>query len=124
MRTDFSRGEQVTGLVWLGLAALTSLLLEVVYLGARLPLGETGLPFPITILIAAWFNSVLTRTARLWSSHPAVALVPLMVWIAGFAGLALAGGISGVQALGASAGSLLLFFGGVCGGVWPLFAPK
>ena len=32
MSTDFSRGEQVTGLVWLAIGALLSVFLEVIYL--------------------------------------------------------------------------------------------
>ena len=39
MRTDFSRGEQVTGLVWLAIGALLSVFLEVIYLTARIPLS-------------------------------------------------------------------------------------
>ena len=67
---QFTRGEQVTGLVWLAVGALTSLVLEVVYLTARLPLPDgASVAFPITIVVAWWFNGVLTRTARLWSDN-------------------------------------------------------
>ena len=51
MRTDFSRGEQVTGLIWLSLGALLSLFLEVIYLTARIPLADgASIAFPITIV--------------------------------------------------------------------------
>ena len=42
IRTDFSRAEQVGGLAWLVLGALSSLTLEVVYLTARLPWPGPG----------------------------------------------------------------------------------
>lgn len=85
MRTDFSRGEQVTGLVWLAIGALLSVFLEVIYLTARIPLSNgASVAFPITILLAWWFNSVLTRTARLWSPAPLVGAIPLIVWCLGF----------------------------------------
>ena len=84
MRTDFSRGEQVTGLVWLAIGALLSVFLEVIYLTARIPLSNgASVAFPITILLAWWFNSVLTRTARLWSPAPMVGAIPLIVWCLG-----------------------------------------
>lgn len=124
IRTNFDRGEVVTGLVWLSLGAIFSLLLEVVYLGARLPLGETSIPFPVTIAVAFGFNLVLTRTALLWSRRTLVAAVPLIVWALGFLGLALAGGIGSLQALPATLSTILLFSAGVAGGGWPFFHGK
>ncbi|KXB54253.1 hypothetical protein [Corynebacterium sp. DNF00584] len=124
IRTDFDRGEAVTGLVWLSLGAIFSLLLEVVYLGARLPLGETSIPFPVTIAVAFGFNLVLTRTALLWSRRTLVAAVPLIVWTLGFLALALAGGIGSLQALPATLSTILLFAAGVAGGGWPFFNGK
>ena len=59
MRTDFSRGEQVTGLVWLGIGALLSVFLEVIYLTARIPLSNgASVAFPITILLAWWLSLI------------------------------------------------------------------
>ncbi|KXI19861.1 hypothetical protein HMPREF3227_00024 [Corynebacterium sp. CMW7794] len=124
IRTNFDRGEAVTGLVWLSLGAIFSLLLEVVYLGARLPLGETSIPFPVTIAVAFGFNLVLTRTALLWSRRTLVAAVPLIVWTLGFLALALAGGIGSLQALPATLSTILLFAAGVAGGGWPFFNGK
>lgn len=124
IRTNFDRGEAVTGLVWLSLGAIFSLLLEVVYLGARLPLGETSIPFPVTIAVAFGFNLVLTRTALLWSRRTLVAAVPLIVWTLGFLALALAGGIGSLQALPATLSTILLFAAGVAGGGWPFFHGK
>lgn len=124
IRTNFDRGEAVTGLVWLSLGAIFSLLLEVVYLGARLPLGENSIPFPVTIAVAFGFNLVLTRTALLWSRRTLVAAVPLIVWTLGFLALALAGGIGSLQALPATLSTILLFAAGVAGGGWPFFNGK
>ena len=124
IRTNFDRGEAVTGLVWLSLGAIFSLLLEVVYLGARLPLGETSIPFPVTIAVAFGFNLVLTRTALLWSRRTLVAAVPLIVWTLGFLALALAGGIGSLQALPATLSTILLFAAGVAGCGWPFFNGK
>ncbi|AKE38870.1 hypothetical protein [Corynebacterium camporealensis] len=125
IRSDFTRGEAVMGLIWLSLAALTSLVLEVVYLGARLPLpGDGSIAFPITILIAGWFNWVLTRTAKLWTTHMAVACIPLAVWLLGYFLLLLGVEITGDQMLANNIRSVLLLFAGVAGGVWPFFRAK
>ncbi|APT92825.1 membrane protein [Corynebacterium phocae] len=118
-------GEKITALVWLSLGAVMSLLLEVIYLRARLPLGGGHtVAFPITIAVAFAFNMVLTKTARLWSSHPAIGAVPLSVWTVGFCGFFLAGDLGSVQALGASAWAAGLFMAGILGGVWPFFSEK
>lgn len=124
VRTDFSRGEQVTGLAWLLLGAVLSLLLEVVYLGTRLDFGGANVAFPYTIAVAFLFNLVLTRTARLWSDHPGVMLAPLGVWTAGFVAILIAGDLGPVQALGSNIRTVLLLGAGIAGGVWPLFRSK
>lgn len=122
IRTDFSRAEQVGGLAWLVLGALSSLTLEVVYLTARLPwLGGASVAFPITILIAFWFNGVLTRTARLWSENPYIASIPGFAWIAGFFAFLLGGAIGGDTLLANNILSLLLLGAGIAGSVWPFF---
>lgn len=125
MRTDFSRGEQVTGLIWLSLGALLSLFLEVIYLTARIPLADgASIAFPITILIAAAFNVVLTRTARLWSDSTYIAAIPLIVWDLGFFGLMLLVPITGDVIVGNNILSLLLLLAGIGGGVWPFLKQK
>lgn len=123
LRTDFDRGEQITALVWICLAALVSLLLEVVYLNSYLPLGGTLIPFPITILLAFWFNSVLTKTARLWSTHPAFILAPVAVWTVGFMALFLIE-VTGHKLLANNIYTVCLLFAGVAGGLWPFMRQK
>lgn len=125
MRTDFSRGEQVTGLIWLSLGALLSLFLEVIYLTARIPLADgASIAFPITILIAAAFNVVLTRTARLWSDSTYIAAIPVIVWGLGFFGLMLLVPITGDVIVGNNILSLLLLLAGIGSGVWPFLKQK
>lgn len=125
IRTDFSRGEQVGGLVWLVLGALCSLTLEVVYLTARVPWFDgASVAFPITILIAFWFNGVLTRTARLWSENPYIAGLPGLAWVAGFVAFMLGAAIGDGSLLANNILSLLLFAAGIAGSVWPFFASE
>ncbi|GAB2508414.1 hypothetical protein CATRI_04715 [Corynebacterium atrinae] len=125
IRTDFSRGEVIFGLVWLSVGALVSVLLEIVYLGTWISLpGGAKVAFPYTIAIAFLFNIVLTRTARLWSSTPAVALIPLVVWCLGFFGLMLGGGVTGDQLVISSIRSVALLGAGIAGGIWPLIRGK
>ena len=125
MRTNFSRGEQVAGLIWLSLAALLSLFLEVIYLTARIPLANgASIAFPITIVIAAAFNVVLTRTARLWSDSTYIAAIPLIVWVLVFFALMLLVPITGDVIVGNNILSLFLFLAGMGGGVWPFLKQK
>lgn len=110
-------------MVWLSLGALFSLMLEIVYLGARLPVpGGTSIAFPVTIFIAFWFNGVLTRTAMLWTSQGAkwTALIPLAAWILGFVLLLMGPEVTGDMLLASNIRSVLLFVVGVAGGLWPL----
>lgn len=104
VRDNFSRGEVVAGLTWLSVGALVSVVLETVYLGWW------------SFLVALLFNVVLTKTARLWSPRPGVALIPLVAWLAGFA-VALA-------LLPPTAGLVALPLAGIAGGVWPLLRAK
>ncbi|MBK4141685.1 hypothetical protein [Corynebacterium macginleyi] len=125
MRTNFSRGEQVAGLIWLSLGALLSLFLEVIYLTARIPLANgASIAFPITIVIAAAFNVVLTRTARLWSDSTYIAAIPLIVWVLVFFALMLLVPITGDVIVGNNILSLFLFLAGMGGGVWPFLKQK
>lgn len=122
---QFTRGEQVTGLVWLAVGALTSLVLEVVYLTARLPLPDgASVAFPITIVVAWWFNGVLTRTARLWSDNPYIGLVPLAAWLLGYLAFALGAAVTGDMWLANNILSLLLLMAGIGGGFFPFFKQK
>lgn len=125
IRTDFSRGEAGFGLLWLSIGALVSVLLEIVYLGTWITLpGGAKVAFPYTIIVAFLFNMVLTRTARLWTSTPAIALIPLMVWGLGFIGLMLGGGVTGDQLVVSSIRSVALLAAGIAGGIWPLIRGK
>lgn len=125
MRTNFSRGEQVAGLIWLSLGALLSLFLEVIYLTARIPLANgASIAFPISIVIAAAFNVVLTRTARLWSDSTYIAAIPVIVWGLVFFGLMLLVPITGDVIVANNILSLLLFLAGMGGGVWPFLKQK
>ena len=128
-RRDYSRAEAVGGLFWLCLGALMSLLLEVVYLGATIPVGEgRHLPFPVTLVIAFLFNWVLARTARLWSarfcSEALVTAVPVIAWGLGFLFFVFTEALGGDQMLGNNIRTLLLLLAGILGGVWPLLARK
>nr|WP_311518140.1 hypothetical protein [uncultured Corynebacterium sp.] len=125
MLNEYSRGEQIAGLAWLCLGALTSLVLEVVYLTARLPLpGGTSVAFPITIVLAWWFNTVLTRTARLWSDNAYIGLVPLAAWLLGYFAFVLGAVVTGDMWLANNILSLLLLIAGIGGGIFPFFAQK
>ncbi|MDO5032036.1 hypothetical protein [Corynebacterium sp.] len=120
IRTDTSRGEKIVGLVWLSFGAVFSLILEVVYLTAYLPwCGGAAIPFPITIVVAWWFNSVLTRTARLWSEKTYIAAIPGVVWLVGFCVFALAGAATHSQLLANNVLALLLLIAGIVGSVSP-----
>ena len=78
---EFSRAEAIGGLMWLSVGALLSLVLEVVYLGAHITMPNgVRIAFPLTVIVAWWFNKVLTKTARLWSSSFLIAAIPLLVF--------------------------------------------
>lgn len=122
---EFSRGEAVSGLLWLSVGALLSLVLEVVYLGAYITLPSgMRIAFPITILIAWWFSKVLTKTARLWTPNPLIAAVPLIVWVLGFFAFLVIGSTTGDQWLGSNIRTVALLFAGLIGGVWPFVVSK
>ncbi|MBP3088947.1 hypothetical protein EML15_07290 [Corynebacterium sp. sy017] len=114
--SGFSRGEQVMGLLWLCLGSLLSALLEIVYLGVHI----AGIPAPFMILVAYFFNAVLTRTALLWTKTKALALLPLYVWVAAFCVLSICGEVSGDQLVASSLRSVVLLLCGVLGGSSPL----
>lgn len=121
IRTDFSRGEAVGGLVWLSIGAMISVLLEIIYLGTWLTLpGGAQVAFPYTIIIAFLFTMVLTRTAKLWTGNPWVAAAPLYVWIVGYLVFVFWVEVTGDQLVGANIRAILLLVAGIAGGMWPL----
>lgn len=119
-KADIPRGEKTAGVIWLSVGALISLLLEAVNLDTRIG----GIVVPLSVVIAALFNSVLTKTAALWSDLVLVKLVPLAVWVAGFFVLLSVFPARGAMVLPESPLTLLLLFAGLGGGVWPLFGRK
>ena len=121
VRDQFTRGEAIGAMVWLGIGACVSLLLEVVYLESYVG----GVPMPLTILLAFGFNMVLTKTARLWSRGVLwVSCVPLAVWTLGFFALMFVLPLAGPHLVPDNILTLLLLLAGIMGGVWPVFRAK
>ncbi|KQB86290.1 hypothetical protein [Corynebacterium lowii] len=124
-RTDFSKGEAALGLLWLAIAALISVLLEVVYLGTWITLpGGTKIPFPYMIVVAFLFNRVLSRTALLWTRHAGLAGIPLWTWLMGYVVLTMWVAVTGDQLVGNNIRSVALLIAGMIGGGWPLVIRK
>ncbi len=120
-----SRGEVIGGIFWLSLGAVISLMLEVIYLGTWITLpGGTQVAFPYTIVIAFFFNMVLTRTSMLWTDIRSVAAIPMFVWVFGFAFLLVWSVVFGDQLVGSNIRTVLLLFVGLAGGIWPLVKEK
>ena len=126
VREDIDRGEMITGIAWLSVAALVSLVLEVVYLGMRVDVGGMSIPVPWTIAAAYVFNLIITRTAMLWTAARNIALVPMWTWIAGYVFLWIWTGLpfGGDQVLGETIRTIALLVAGIVGGGWPLRHPK
>lgn len=121
----FSRGEAVLGLVWLSMGMILALVLEVVYLNARIPLPAGGsVLFPVTILLAWWWNKATSATALLWDRRPAIAAIPLAVWLLGYVLIAAVLPAGGLQLMSNSILVLALGFSGFLGGVWPIVYSK
>lgn len=121
----YSRGEIAVAIMWLSAGAIVSLFIESAYVHSRLPLpGGNSVMFPITIVIAALFNGVLTRTALLWSRNIVVVAIPVLSWLAGYFLLLIGPAITGDQLLGSSLRSLLLLIAGLAGGAWPLLRSR
>lgn len=116
----FSKSEAFFGLLWLSIGAALSVVLEVVYLGTWL----FGVAVPYTIVVAFFFNMVLTKTAKLWTKNNAIALIPVWVWLVGFFLLTMLVPLMGDQLVGENIRSLLLMIAGVAGGSWPVIAQK
>ncbi|ALC05502.1 hypothetical protein CDES_05325 [Corynebacterium deserti GIMN1.010] len=122
---NLGTGEVVGGLFWLSLGALISVLLEVIYLGTRIPLpGGSSLAFPYTIVVAFLFNMVLTRTSILWTDHWLAKFTPLITWIVGFMALLVWTVVEGDQLVPNNIRTVLLLFAGFAGGIWPAVKAK
>ncbi|WP_295625043.1 hypothetical protein [uncultured Corynebacterium sp.] len=121
-REDFDRGEMITAIVWLSVAALVSLILEVAFLGTRVTIGGASIPAPWTIVVAYVFNLIITRTAMLWTKSRNIALIPTWTWIAGFVLLFVWTGLpfGGDQVHGEWLRTIVLLVAGIVGGGWPV----
>ncbi|WIM69006.1 hypothetical protein QP027_03950 [Corynebacterium breve] len=102
------------------MGAIFSLLLEVVYLSTWIG----GFPFPYTIVVAFFFNMVLTRTALLWTDNVFVALIPLAAWIVGFVLLMFGVEVTGDMLMANNIRTVLLLFSGLAGGIVPVLKTK
>ncbi|WP_075691574.1 hypothetical protein [Corynebacterium sphenisci] len=122
VRRGAGRGEIAAAMGWLAAATLAGLVLEVVYLAARVDVAGVSLPVPWTIPVAYLVNLVASRTALLWTGRRAVAAVPLAAWIAGFLVLLLwsAAPFGADVVLGPWLRTIALLVAGVAGGGWPL----
>ncbi|MBN9644838.1 hypothetical protein JZY06_09485 [Corynebacterium sp. CCM 8862] len=124
-RQPTSRGEAALGLVWLSIGSLMSVLMEIVYLTARLPLpGGHSVVFPVAIVVAFALNLAISRTALLWTPVTAIAAIPVGVWLAGYFLFALAPALGGHIHMFGDLRSVLLLMCGVAGGCFPLWTPK
>ncbi|MCS4489889.1 hypothetical protein N7326_05090 [Corynebacterium sp. ES2794-CONJ1] len=118
--SNFSKAEAAFGLMWLALASLLSVFLEVIYLGVWI----FGVPVPYTIVIAFFFNRVLSNTALLWSKNLAIAGIPLWAWTIGYFLMLMAPNLTGDQLVGSSIRSIVLMFAGLIGGFLPLMKSR
>lgn len=115
-----SRGEAVVGMLWLCVGAIISMFLEVIYLSTWI----FGVAVPYTIIIAFFFNMVLTKTALLWTKNTLFAMIPLWAWMIGILLMAFIFSFTGDQLVGSNIRSILLMVAGAAGGSWPLFVKK
>lgn len=125
-REEFFRGEVATAMVWLSVAVLASLVLEVVYLGTRVEVAGASVPLPWTIPLAYVFNLIISRTALLWTKSRTIASIPMWVWVAGFVALILwtAMPFGGDKVLGEWLRTAALLVAGIAGASWPLSRRK
>lgn len=121
-REVFHKGEIPVALMWLSLAALVSLVIEVVFLGTWVTIGSVTFPLPWTIVAAYVMNLILTNTALLWQVKREVAMIPTAVWLVGFGILLFwtALPFGGDQVLGSWLRTVVLLAAGAFGGLWPL----
>lgn len=78
-----SRAGLAYALVLLAVAAVSSCLLEVAWLFARVPAGSDGqtAAFPVMIVLAAVINCAMVFEARKWATSWVVQAFPLAVWL-------------------------------------------
>ena len=124
-RQPASKGETATGLLWLSIGSVVSVLMEIVYLTARLPLPDGhSVAFPVAIAVAFFLNLAISRTALLWTPVRAVAAIPVVMWLAGYFLFALAPTLGGHIHMMSDLRSVLLLVCGLAGGCFPLWTPK
>ncbi|HIW90082.1 MAG TPA: hypothetical protein H9870_00200 [Candidatus Corynebacterium avicola] len=126
-RRDTTRSERVAGIVWLSVGAVVSVLLAVLYLGSRVTFGSVSVPFPWPLVVAPWFNYVLSKTALLWTDNRSIASIPLWTWLAGYALLLFwpaLPGTGGDTVVASNIWSLLLLPAGAFGGGWAFLRLK
>ncbi|MDO5029474.1 MAG: hypothetical protein Q4E11_02685 [Corynebacterium sp.] len=121
-RESFHKGEISGALAWLSVAALVSLIIEVVFLGVWITVGSVAIPFPWTIVLAYVMNLIITNTALLWTRDRSKAAIPVVVWVIGFAALLVWSVVpaGGDLAMGQWLRTILLLAAGLFGGAWPL----
>lgn len=118
--TDFSRAEAIGGIAWLSLAAVVSVLLEVVYLDWRIG----NIAIPLTAAVAFGFNMVLSKTALLWTSNIFIALIPMYLWVAGYFTLLMWVIVDGSMFIPQNLSAMVLLFAGILGSGWPVMRRK
>lgn len=121
-RENFHKGEVVGALTWLSVAALVSLIIEVVFLGTWITVGGVAIPLPWTIVVAYVLNLIITNTALLWTRERSKAAIPVAAWMLGFAALLVWAVVpaGGDLAMGQWFRTILLLSAGMFGGAWPL----
>ncbi|RAV32172.1 hypothetical protein, partial [Corynebacterium heidelbergense] len=122
VRRDTTRAERIAGLVWLTIGAIFCLFICVLYIGTRIGVGGTSIPFPWPIVFAALFNAALTKTALLWTPNQVIAAIPVIVWFLGFILIAALPTLplGGDTLLPSTLWTILLLTAGLAGGAWPL----
>lgn len=117
VRTDFTAAEARSGLTWISVGAGMAVLVEVASISVLY-----GIP---SILAAAGLGAVFTRTALLWvRDRTLLALVPLLVWICGFALLALGPEVTSAMVTENKIRCAVLLAAACGGAVWPVAARK
>lgn len=120
VRQQFTTGESVMAIVWLSIAAIVLLILEVVFLPTRVTLGSTSIPVPWPIVLAYLGNLIISNTAKLWTPKQSIAAIPVIVWGAGIVFFVLWAGIYGDQAFGPWVRTIAMIAAGAIGGAWPI----
>lgn len=117
VRTDFTAAEARSGLTWISVGAGMAVLVEVASIS-----GLYGIP---SILAATGLGAVFTRTALLWvRDRTLLALVPLLVWICGFALLAIGPEVTSAMVAENKIRCAVLLGAASGGAVWPIVARK